>query len=286
MNDYTFRASVDTVGNQYVTVRAGMEHTNRVGAGFSEASIEDGGAQSGLRFYDEADRQRNKGTLLVVLTPLSFFDVTTSVSKGKDVYNGEGHQFGLLDNSNTNVTVAISVSPSDAVDVGASYGRDRYVSDQMSRNANPPPDPTWTDPSRDWTLKNDELVNNVDVYLSLPKLIEKTTVKFNYDYADSNNGYLFGGPRIAGLAALGQFIPLPNVTNKWRKASADVQYHLTKKFGVALAYWYEKFDVNDYATINLASGLPRIDYLGELSTGYGNRPYKGSTAFARVLYFF
>lgn len=286
MNDYTFRTSVDTVGNQYVTIRGGYEHTNRVGAGFSEASIEEGGAQGGLRFYDEADRQRNKGTLLVVLTPVSILDVTASVSKGKDVYNGEGHEFGLLDNGNTNYTLAVSVSPNDAVDFGASYGRDRVVANQKSRNANPPPDPTWTDPARDWTVKNEELVNNVDVYLSLPKLIEKTTVKFNYDYADSDNGYLFGGPRITALAALGQFIPLPNVTNTWRKASADVQYHVSKKIGLALAYWYEKFDVNDYATINLASGQPRIDYLGSLSTGYGNRPYKGSTAFARVLYFF
>lgn len=286
MNDYTFRASVDTVGNQWVTVRAGLEHTNRIGAGFSEASIEDGGAQPDLRFYDEADRRRDKGTLLVVLTPLSILDITALVSKGKDVYDGAGHEFGLLDNSNTNYTIAISVSPSDAVDFGASIGRDRFISDQKSRNANPPPDPTWTDPNRDWTLKNDELVKNVDVYLSLPKLIEKTTVKFNYDYADSNNGFLFGGPRISSLRAAGQFLPLPNVTNTWRKASADLQYHLSKKVGVALAYWYEKFDVNDYATINLASGLPRIDYLGSLSTGYGNRPYKGSTAFARVLYFF
>ena len=34
------------------------------------------------------------------------------------------------------------------------------------------------------------------------------------------------------------------------------------------------------------TGSPRIDYLGFLGTGYGNRPYKGSTAFVRLLYFF
>jgi hypothetical protein len=32
--------------------------------------------------------------------------------------------------------------------------------------------------------------------------------------------------------------------------------------------------------------VPRIDYLGEINTGYGNRPYTGNTAFMRVLYFF
>ena len=56
--------------------------------------------------------------------------------------------------------------------------------------------------------------------------------------------------RASGLAAAGQFIPLPNVTNKWQKLSADIQYHFAKKVGVALGYWYEKFDVTDYATID------------------------------------
>jgi MtrB/PioB family decaheme-associated outer membrane protein len=294
MRDYTFRASVDTVGNQYFTVRASAEHTNRIGSGFSEASIEEGGAQPGLRFYDEADRDRNRGTLLVVLTPVSFLDVTTSVSKGTDTYKGEGHEFGLLDNDNTNFTVAVGVAPSEAVDFGASYGRDRFVSNQKSRNANPLPDPQFNDPSRDWTLKNDELVNNVDLFVNLPKLVAKSVVRVDYNYADSDNGFLFGGPRIPSLTAAGQFLPLPNVTNTWHRFSADFQYHATRRVGVAFGYWYEKFDITDYATIDTngpvgvtaATGVPRIDWLGEISTGYGNRPYKGSTAFARVLYFF
>ncbi|MGE3957318.1 MAG: MtrB/PioB family outer membrane beta-barrel protein [Vicinamibacterales bacterium] len=294
MRDYTFKASVDTVGNQWFTVRASAEHTNRIGAGFSEASIEEGGAQPGLRFYDEADRDRDRGTLLLVLNPTGFMDITAAVSKGKDVYKGEGHEFGLLDNDNTNFTLAVGMTPVDGVDMGASYGRDRFVSNQLSRNANPPPDPTWTDPNRNWTLKNDELVNNVDVFVALSQLVEKTTFRFNYDYADSDNGFIFGGPRITTLAAVGQFIALPNVTNKWQKLSADVQYRFNAKVGAALGYWWEKFDITDYATIdtngsvgfNAATGVPRIDYLGFLGTGYGNRPYKGSTAFARLLYFF
>jgi hypothetical protein len=88
------------------------------------------------------------------------------------------------------------------------------------------------------------------------------------------------------MAALGQFIALPNVTNKWNRFAADVSYFFHKHVGVAVGYWYEKFDVNDYATISNPDGTPRIDYLGEISTGYGNRPYKGSTAFVRLLTLF
>jgi MtrB/PioB family decaheme-associated outer membrane protein len=294
MRDYTVRASVDTVGNEYVTVRASAEHTNRIGSGFSEASIEEGGSQPGLRFYDEANRDSNRGSLLFVLTPVSFLDVTTSVSKGTDRYNGPGHEFGLLDNDNTNVTIAVGVVPSEAFDFGASYGRDFFESNQKSRNANPPPDPQFTDPSRDWTLKNEEHVNNVDLFVNLPRIVPRSVVRIDYNFSDSDNGYIFGGPRIAGLAAIGQFIPLPNATNSWHRFTADFQYHATRRVGVGFGYWYEKFDVVDFATIDTngpvgvtpATGVPRIDWLGEISTGYGNRPYRGSTAFARVLYFF
>jgi hypothetical protein len=60
------------------------------------------------------------------------------------------------------------------------------------------------------------------------------------------------------------------------------------KIGLRVGYWYEKLEVTDYATIDLPGqpGTPRIDYLGLLSTGYGNRPYTGNTGFFRILYFF
>jgi hypothetical protein len=76
------------------------------------------------------------------------------------------------------------------------------------------------------------------------------------------------------------------VTNTWRRFTTDVSYYFTRQVGVAVAYWYEKFEDSDFATNNQSNGSPRIDYLGLISTGYGNRPYKGNTAFVRLLYLF
>jgi putative beta-barrel porin MtrB/PioB len=286
MTDNTLRASVDTVGNQYVTVHGIYEYTVRKGSGFSEASLEDGGSQPGLRFYDEADRDRNKGTIVLVLNPIDAIDLTFSTAIAKDVYGGPGHEFGLLDSLNRSFNIGMNVNPTERVGFGVNYGRDHFDSNQESRNANPPPDPQFTDPNRNWSLANTENVNNFDLYLDLPKIIRKTNVKFSYNYSDSDNGFVFGGPRITDLAAIGQFIPLPNVTNAWHRVTADVSYFFHKQVGVAVGYWYEKFDVNDFATMNLSDGTPRIDNLGEISTGYGNRPYKGGTAFVRLLCLF
>ena len=81
------------------------------------------------------------------------------------------------------------------------------------------------------------------------------------------------------------------VTNDWQQFTVDLKYSFSSKVGFAVGYLYEKFGIEDFATINLpgTSGYdaqPRIDYLGGLTTGYGNRPYKGNTFTARLLYTF
>jgi len=313
MRDYTLRASVDTLGNRWVTVRAAFDHTTRIGSGFSEASLEDGGLQPGLRFYDESDRDRDRGSVLVVLTPGSAMDVTFQFAKGRDIYKGEGHEFGLLNNDNTTVNIGASWAPVTQVTMGANYGRDKYNSHQSARNANPPcalnvppcapgTYDSWFDPNRTWFLDNDENVNNFLAFVDVEQLIPKTDLRFSYDYSDSDQAFMHSGPRITALAtnailtagdtrpcAAGVtscFEALPNVTNKWQRLTADLRYGITSRIGLAASYWWEKFAVSDFATLDLAPDMPRIDYLGLLSTGYGNRPYKGSTGFLRLLYSF
>lgn len=313
--DYTFRTTLDTLGNQYVTLRVIYENAQRIGTGFSEQALEDGGFQPGLRTYDESDRVRNRGWLVFTVTPTAMVDLTVSVAAGKDKYHGPGHEFGLLDNKNTSYNVGVNLNPKPEVAFGANYGRDQYTSNQKARNASPPGTDygTWFDPNRDWFLNGDETVNNATVYLDLIKAIEKTDIRVSYDYSDSNNAYIYSGPRIqelstnralsgpsailyprftipspcaAGLTSC--FEALPAITNKWQRFAVDLKYMFAAKVGVGLGYWYEKFDVTDYATVDLPGqpGTPRIDYLGLISTGYGNRPYKGNTGFLRILYLF
>jgi Putative outer membrane beta-barrel porin, MtrB/PioB len=138
-------------------------------------------------------------------------------------------------------------------------------------------------------------VNTFSVYLNLVKALAKTDIRVSYDYSDSDQAFVHGGARIAALT----FVALPNVTNKWHNATVDIRYSVSKNLGIGVSYWYEKFEVEDYATINTAGPqtLPRpelgsqtetarIDWLGGLVTGYGNRPYKGQTGLVRVFYEF
>jgi hypothetical protein len=249
----------------------------------------------------------------VTVTPVSIFDFTFSFAGARDRFGGEGHEFGLLNNDNTVFNFGANVRPYSSVQAGANYGRDTYKTLQKSRNANPdctiqPPCPangynSWFDPNRDWLLNQDEKVNNANLYLDLLHAIKQADIRFSYDYSDSNNAYIHSGPRIQELKTATALTPedltrpcaapltscfemLPPITNKWQRFMVDVKYMFTTHAGLDLCYWYEKFDLSDYATVDLQPGSPRIDYLGEISTGYGNRPYKANTGFLRIMYLF
>ena len=151
MRDNAARVSFDWLGNRRVTVRVGYEYVDRIGSGFSEQAVEDAAAQPGLRYYDEADRQRHRVNALVSLTPVDNFDITGAVAYINDSYGGPGLEFGLLDNENVSYTIALNYAPIKKFAFGFSWGRNQYDAFQKARQANPEPDPSWNDPNRDWS---------------------------------------------------------------------------------------------------------------------------------------
>ncbi|OFW05243.1 MAG: hypothetical protein A3I61_10840 [Acidobacteria bacterium RIFCSPLOWO2_02_FULL_68_18] len=307
------RVSYDTYTSPWVTVRASFDAARRRGSGLVEvhglSETEDltlitgpGGTQPTLRYYDEADRDRTRGAVIVTVMPRDNVDVYAQFGGGRDRYRVDpsapvsrpGELFGLHESDVVTWNTGFNVQPTDVVSLGANYGRDRYSSLQLSRNASPPPDPSWTDRNRNWTLDNDDKVDTVTAYLDLLRAVRNTDIRFSYDYSDSDNSFVHGGPRVAALAGLNQFIPLPDVENTWHRATADVQYFFTARAGVGFGYYFEKLDIVDFDTIDTngpvgflpATGDPRIDWLGGLVTGYGNRPYTGHSGFVRVIYRF
>ena len=306
VGEHIFRVSWDTYSSRFLTVRAAFDAGRRRGEGFVETGIDydegPGGTQPTLRYYDEADRNRKRGSVILTVFPRDTFDVFVQFAGGKDEYLADtsvpvsrpGELFGLLESTSTSWSFGANVHPTDVVSFGASYGRDTYGSFQRSRNANPPPDPTWTDPARDWNLDNDDKINTTSIFLDLLRAVRNTDIRFAYDYSDSGNSFVHGGPRVAALTALNQFIPLPSVENTWQRLSADVQYFFNSRTGLGAGYYFEKLDVVDFNTLDTngpggfapATGDPRLDWLGGLTLGYGNRPYTGHTTSVRLLYRF
>ena len=222
--DNTFRVGLDSTGNQYVTLRAKFEHSKRTGSGFDEALLEEVGEQPEMRHFDIANRDRDRVTATLNITPTAIFDVNASVSTGKDDYSDSG--FGLRDNTNNTWSVGFDVVPTDMVSFGLNYGQEKYKANQYSRTANPltATDVTFNDPNRDWWLDQDDTVKTFSANLDLLKALPKTDIRIGYDISDGDATYVYGvksAQTIFPTTALAQLAPL---NNKLTDGRVDLKY--------------------------------------------------------------
>ena len=283
----TFRVEVDSTGNQYASLRAKFEHSARKGSGFDEELLDEVGEQPGTRHFDIADRRRDRVTTTLTVTPVHFLDVNTSYAWGKDDFNAT--QFGLTRTDTRSWDVGFTVIPVDRVNFGIDYAEEKYTGQQYSRTANPPPDPTFNDPTRDWWMDQNDTVKTFSASADFLRLIPRTDVRFGYDISDGNAFYLYNmkpEQKVFTTVPLSQLSPLKNTLISSR---FDVAYYVRQNLALGGAYWYEHYDVTDFAlssaTLNsLAPATGAGVFASAIYSGYLYRNYKAHTAFLRMTY--
>lgn len=273
-NDHILRASVDSTSLSRVMMRVQYEHAERTGDGLDEQVLSEISEQISLRQFDISDRTRDRVSAVFQVMPVDTLGVTATVGAGRDDRPDEF--FGLLDNNHLFYTVAVDLTPSDAVSATLSYGRENYDTRQRSRQANP--GPQFDDPTRDWETDMDEHANTITAVVELPRVTSKTSLRFSYDYSQTESRYLYVLPSNTTLATPEQ---LPPVENALHHARTDVRYDVTTRWGIGVSYWFDKYSVEDFARepqtltpIGVPSGL----YLGYLA-----RPFTGHTASVRAI---
>ena len=274
--DHMLRASVDTAGFSWLMVRAQYEHSKRTGEGFDEQAFSAINEQLSLRQFDISDRVRDRLSTVLQVTPNDMIGVTATVGVGRDDRPDEF--FGLLDNDHFFYTVALDFTPSTAVGAGLSYGRESYDTLQRSRQANP--GVQFDDPTRDWNADGDEDVDTITASLDLPELAPKTGLRVAYDYSRGRSRYVYLLTPNSSLTPPEQ---LPPVRHVMQRAQADVRYDLTDRIGVGLSYWFDRFDVSDFA--REPATLEPLGIPGSgLFLGYMMTPSTLHTAWLRLMY--
>jgi MtrB/PioB family decaheme-associated outer membrane protein len=276
------RASIDSTGNAYVTVRLKYEYSRREGSGFEQHLLEEVDEQPTMRHYDVADRNRSRVTGLLTLTPVSWLNINGSAGTGHDDYRNTG--FGLRDNRNNTYSVGFELMPVATVNFGVSYEREKYTANQYSRTANPPPNPQFDDPTRDWWIDSNDTVRTVGATADFLKTIPRTDVRLSYDLTDGKATYVYdlapGSTVFVPPASLQQLQPL---TNRITDARADVQYFVRANIALGAVYWYEAYRVFDFSlnpttinTLNIGTST--------IYSGYLYQPYTAHTAWLKVSY--
>lgn len=281
-----FRVSVDTTGNQYMMLRGVYENRKRQGETFEAELLAEVGELADMRHYDVADRDRQRFTLIANVMPGGIFGLTASAGVGRDEYPDSGA--GLLSYDSDQYSAGFTVTPDDRYNLTASYGWERYKSLQRSRGANNAAD--QVNALRNWTTDYTGKVNFLEAALDIDRAIERTVIRLSADWNRSNDTYLYGLVTGSPLAAPEQ---LPQVKNEMLRSEVDVTYELTRNLRFGVSYWFDDYNVQDFAlgpTTLSGIALPVIQEgqpvvaTTALLLGYLYRPYTAHAGFVKLTY--
>lgn len=308
------RVTYDLTGNQWFSVRSKYERTQKR-ADMTEEAIVEGqqelfniGEQPYLRHFDIADRDRNRLTLVGTVTPMSTLSFNASAAVGKDDYIES--IFGLRDNTHRVYSAGMTAMPTDKVNIDASYSYERYVALLRSRQSNPPTGAAVVnydqfislfnqlgntaqilDQTRNWGNEGADRVHSVIANVEFNQLADKLDLRFGYDYNRARALYSYTvGPDIP--RTLPEEVPPPDTTlptptqlplirSELHRGTMDAVYSLTKRLGVGLSYWYEKYTVSDF-TLDIDAN-PNLARGSALLLGYLYRPYTANTVWGRLI---
>jgi MtrB/PioB family decaheme-associated outer membrane protein len=270
------RASADTALARIVTVRGIFEHAERAGSRFDEQALPAVGEQPAMRHFDVADRDRNRVTAMVQVTPVPAVGLSASVARGRDDYRNSG--FGLRDSETTSYSVALDLVPDERINAGLSFVSDTYSTLQRSRNA--APGAQFVDPTRDWMMDANDRTRTITAGLDLLRVVPATELRLAYDTSRSRATYLYLLPPDSTLASPSQ---LPPVLNRLQRATVDLRYFIAPRLAIGTLYWFDDYHVEDFSLG--PDTVTRIDIGSNLYLGYLYRPYTAHVASLRLIYF-
>jgi hypothetical protein len=184
-------------------------------------------------------------------------------------------------------SVGANIAPDDRYSLTASYGWENYSSQQRSRNASDAAQ--QADPARDWTTDYTGKVNFFEAGFDI-SAIQKTLIRITGDWNRSNDTYLYGLVTGSPIAVPEQ---LPPVKNELLRAEVDLTYELARNLRVGVAYWFDDYNVEDFAlgpeTISGIAFPPvqegqQAPTTNALLLGYQYRPYTAHVGFVRLTY--
>lgn len=274
--EHTFRASIDSTGNNVFSVRGVYEHGTRTGSGLDEEVLDEIGEQISLRQFDISDRNRDRVSVIAQVLPVGELGINATIGVGRD--ERPDAAFGLQEAQTRFYSLGADVTPNDVITGSLTWGFEKYMSLQRSRQANP--GAQFDDPTRDWSTDAADRVHYVAANLGLIKAIPKTDVQFGYDFNRSRGRYLYVLPANSTLATPQQ---LPEVLNELHRATVDMKYFFATHLAVGVSYWFDKYRVEDFALS--PTTITQVNMPSTLLLGYVWRPYTANTVWARLSYF-
>ncbi|HEY7055427.1 MAG TPA: MtrB/PioB family outer membrane beta-barrel protein, partial [Vicinamibacterales bacterium] len=272
-----FRVSADAVGTSWATFRAVYEVGSRSGSGLDESQLTDIGEHAEMRYYDLANRTRNRFMGQVDLVPSDPWIFSVS---GGILHDDYGDTFyGLQKSNGYTFSLAADYHLPNGMGAGGTYNYERYTGLQQSHEGKSDPD-QFNDPLRDWTSDAKETVHYFSIYATPPRIGKGTEVRFSYDFSDARADNVYTIPPGSPITPPNQ---LPEVFNKLQQLHIEARHRLTKNLAASFSYLYEPLKIFDYAfDPSVVNGIAQPS---SLVMGYVYRPYTAHSFIFGVRYF-
>jgi hypothetical protein len=264
-----FRVSADAVGTSFATFRVLYEVGSRTGSGLDQKQLTDIGEHPEMRYYDLADRTRNRFMGQVDFVPSDVWMFSVSGGILHDDYPNT--VFGLQNSSGRTFSVAADYHMPNGLGAGATYNLERYAGLQQSHEGDSS-DAQFNDPLRNWTADSTETVNYFSIYATPPRISRNTEVRVTYDFSHAEGNYLYTIPVGSPITTPNQ---LPNVFNKLQQLHIDARHRLRNNLMVTFSYLYEPLSIYDFAFD--PSVVNSIVQPSSLVMGYVYRPYTANS---------
>lgn len=259
----TFKASLDSSPVGWLWLRASFLSAKREWSLEGRKDIYIPGFA--FRRYEEANRARRAVNFQAGLSPFNNFDLTFSLSEGKDNYPKS--EYGLKKSEFQMYAVEASYAIGNRASVYGFYSREEYSGDQASRKSGA----TFsTNTADDWTAALKDTFQTLEGGFTADLIKDKLDFDISYSTSQAKGtADLYSPPGGDPDVAVNFDKSIDSTTIRLLKTK--LLWKLGPAFAVAAGYWYESYTIEDI-TRTLLTVDKLLDsaslYLGALEPDY------------------
>lgn len=264
------RASIDFTGLDWLTLRTTYSKGWRRGSAYHPMATSE---NPDFRRFDEADRNRERTTLLAQVTPIDQLGISGSWEIGHDEYLNSA--YGIQSDRSGAVGADIDWT-SSRLSVNAGYTQELYF-DRMrdlyrtGSTAATLANPTWV-----WIGDNQDRSYTASAGFKAVLIPDNFEIGGTLEVTQSRFVMLASNPQTptggtAAQNASATAANFPEVTQKLQPLTLYVRRFLTPEWSMTLNYHGEIYNQNDFRTLNLAPATGNYIFLGNNLSNYDAR---------------
>jgi len=218
-----------------------------------------------LRKFNMADRDRDRASLFLTLTPYRLVSLSLSGDYSRDDYTDS--PLGLQEAEQFSYTLEASLSPTRRLHTHAYYTRERIFSEQTgSQSFGTGRGATGAD----WSADNDDTIDTVGLGLKFAAIPGRLDLRADYAYSRSVGDISVRSDRQT-------LAPFPDLETDLHRLSLRASYQLREDLSLELGYLYEEYDADDWARDDVVPDtIPHVLTLGEGSQFYQVNVYQAA----------